>query len=89
MSFGQHLRALREAASLSRAGLARRAVVPASALRHWEADRGFPGPVAGVRLAGALGVPPERLAEWVEDPPEDEAMAAAAKARRGRKGKAE
>jgi DNA-binding transcriptional regulator YiaG len=36
MSFGQHLRALREAADLSRAELARRAVVPASTLRNWE-----------------------------------------------------
>jgi DNA-binding transcriptional regulator YiaG len=35
MSFGQHLRALREAAGLSRPGLARRAVVPASTLRNW------------------------------------------------------
>jgi hypothetical protein len=47
--------------------------VPVSTLRHWENDRGFPGVPAGVRLAEALGVPVERLAEGVEDPAEDEA----------------
>jgi putative transcriptional regulator len=71
MSFGRHLRALRDEAGLSRAALARRAGVPVSTLRNWEHDRGFPGVAAGVRLAGALGVPVERLAEGVEDPAED------------------
>ena len=61
MSFGRHLRTLREAAALSRAGLARKTGVSASTLRNWEGDRGFPGPAAGVRLAGALGVTLERL----------------------------
>jgi transcriptional regulator with XRE-family HTH domain len=70
MSFGGHLRRLREEAGLSRAGLGRRAGVPAARLRNWENDRGFPGP-ALLRLAGALGVPVERLAEGVEDPAED------------------
>jgi transcriptional regulator with XRE-family HTH domain len=87
MSFGQHLRALREAAGLSRAGLARRAGAPASTLRNWEAGRGFPGVQAGLRLAEALGVPLERLAEGVEDPAEEEAVAAEEQARRRRKGK--
>jgi transcriptional regulator with XRE-family HTH domain len=73
MSFGRHLRALREGAGLSRAELARRAGVPASTLRHWENDRGFPSLAAGVRLAGALGVPVERIAERVEDLAEEEA----------------
>jgi putative transcriptional regulator len=73
MSFGGHLRALRDQAGLSRAELARRAGVPASTLRSWENDRGFPNVAAGVRLAEALGVPVERLAEGVEDPAEDEA----------------
>jgi transcriptional regulator with XRE-family HTH domain len=72
MSLGQHLRTLRTAASLSRAELARRARVPASTLRGWENDRGFPDVAAGVRLAEALGVPVERLAEGVEDPAGDE-----------------
>jgi transcriptional regulator with XRE-family HTH domain len=73
MSFGGHLRGLREAAGLSRAGLARRAGVPASTLRNWENDRGFPGLAASLRLAAALGVPVERLAEGVDDPAEEEA----------------
>jgi transcriptional regulator with XRE-family HTH domain len=73
MSFGSHLRALREGAGLSRAELARQARVPASTLRGWEGDRGFPNLPALVRLAGALGVTVERLAEGVEDPAEEEA----------------
>jgi transcriptional regulator with XRE-family HTH domain len=83
-SFGHHLRTLREAAGLSRAALARRAVVPTSTLRNWQADRGFPGPAAGLRLAEALGVTPERSAGGVDDPAEDEALAAEAEARRRR-----
>jgi len=58
MSFGGHLRALREQARLSRAELARRAGVPVSTLHNWENDRGFPGLAACLRpLApgGALG----------------------------------
>jgi transcriptional regulator with XRE-family HTH domain len=84
LSFGQHLRGLREAACLSRAGPARRAGVPASTLRDWEGDRGFPGPAAGLRLADTLGVSLERLAEGVEDTAEDEAVAAEEGARRRR-----
>ena len=71
MSFGRHLRALREGAGLSRAEAARRARVPASTLRDWENDRGFPGLGVVVRLAEALGVPVERLAEGVGDPDGD------------------
>jgi transcriptional regulator with XRE-family HTH domain len=66
MSFGGHLRALREAA-LSRAEVARRVGVPVSTLRNWEGDRGLPGLPVPLRLAEALGVPVERLAEGVED----------------------
>jgi transcriptional regulator with XRE-family HTH domain len=73
MSFGEHLRRLREGAGLSRAELARRAGVPAGTLRNWEADRGFPAMPAALRLAEALGVPVERFAEGVGDPAEDEA----------------
>jgi transcriptional regulator with XRE-family HTH domain len=72
MSFGGHLRSLRAVAGLSRAELARRAGVPVSTLRNWENDRGFPG-LAFLRLAEALGVPVERLAEGVDDPAEEEA----------------
>jgi transcriptional regulator with XRE-family HTH domain len=72
MSFGSHLRGLREGAGLSRAELARQARVPATTLRGWEGDRGFPTLPALLRLAGALGVPVERLAEGVEDPAEGE-----------------
>jgi transcriptional regulator with XRE-family HTH domain len=88
VSFGDHLRGLREGAGLSRAELARRAAVPASTLRGWEHDRGFPHPRAFVSLAGALGVTQRRLAEGVEDPAdEDEALAKEEEARRRRKGK--
>jgi transcriptional regulator with XRE-family HTH domain len=72
MSFGQHLRGLREGAGLSRPELARRAGVPVSTLRNWEGDRGFPGMAACLRMAEALGVPVERLAEGVEDPAGEE-----------------
>jgi transcriptional regulator with XRE-family HTH domain len=72
MSFGQHMRALRAEAGLSRAELARRAGVPASTLRNWDHDRGFPHLRSLLRMAEVLGVPVERLAEGVEDPAEDE-----------------
>jgi transcriptional regulator with XRE-family HTH domain len=88
MSFGRHLRGFREGAGLSRAELARRAGVPVSTLRNWEADRGFPSLPALLRLAGAMGVPVERLAEGVEDPAGDEAGPAEGRPRRARKGKA-
>ena len=70
MSFGGHLRTLRGAARLSRAELARRTGVPVSTLRKWENGRGFPGPAVCLRLAEALGVAVERLAEGVDDPAE-------------------
>jgi transcriptional regulator with XRE-family HTH domain len=72
MSFGEHLRTLRERAGLSRAELARNAAVPASTLRNWEGDRGFPGLPLLLRLAAALGVTVEQIAEGVEDPAGDE-----------------
>ena len=37
--------------------------VPVSTLRNWEADRGFPNMPALLRLAKALSVRVERLAE--------------------------
>ena len=63
---------MRERAGLSRAELARRAGVPVSTLRNWENGRGFPGVPALLRLAEALGVPAERLAEGADDPAENE-----------------
>jgi transcriptional regulator with XRE-family HTH domain len=87
MSFGQHLRRLREGAGLSRAELARQAGVPASTLRNWESGRGFPALPAALRLAEALGVPVERFAEGVEDPAEEEPAAPAEESHRRQKGK--
>ena len=86
MSCGGHLRTLRQEAGVSRAELARRAGVPVSTLRHWENGRGFPGAPASLRLAEALGVPAERLAEGVEDPAAQEAEPARAMPQRVRKG---
>jgi transcriptional regulator with XRE-family HTH domain len=72
MSFENHLQALRGEAGLSRREAARRADVPASTLRNWENDRGFPAMPAFLRLARTLGVSVKRLAEGVEDPAEEE-----------------
>jgi transcriptional regulator with XRE-family HTH domain len=81
MSFGHYLRSLREGAGLSRSGLARKAGVPLSTLRGWENDRGFPYMAALLRLAKALGVRVERLAEGVDDPAGEVAKATAARPR--------
>ena len=59
--------------------------MPVSTLRNWEDDRGFPGMPAFLRLAEALGVPAERLAEGVDDPAEEAAQLAEAKPGRVRK----
>jgi len=77
MSFGRHLRTLRQEAGVSRAALARRAGVSVSTLRHWENGRGFPSMAAFLRLAEALGVPAERLAGGVNDLARNEAKPAA------------
>ena len=87
MSFGQHLRGLRDGAGLSRSALARRAGIPVSTRRNWEGARGLPGVPAALRLAEVLGVPVERFAEGVEDPAGDE-EASAEGSRRARKGRA-
>ena len=87
MSFGQHLGRLREAAGLSRAELARRARVPVSTLRNWEADRGFPALPAALRLAAALGVPVESFAAGVEDLAEADPATPPDRPRRRQKGK--
>jgi len=77
MSFGEHLRGLREEAGISQAALARQAKIPVSTLGNWERDRGFPSAGAFLRLTEALGVSPERLAQGVEDPVDDEPPAPA------------
>src|SRR5262249_53000047 len=84
---GQHLRALRGEAGLSRAALARRAEVPASTLRNWEGDRGMPGLPILLRLAGALGAPVERFADGVEDPAEQDAGLGPTPTKKGRAGR--
>jgi hypothetical protein len=58
------------------------AYIPTDTPRNREADRGFPGLPTLLRLAGALGVPVERLAEGVEDPAGDGAGPARRKLRR-------
>jgi transcriptional regulator with XRE-family HTH domain len=73
---------MREGAGLSRSALARKAGVPVSTLRGWETDRGFPNINALLRLAKALGVRVERLAEGVDDPAADEDEGRAEKPRR-------
>jgi transcriptional regulator with XRE-family HTH domain len=88
MSFGGHLRTSREQAGQSRAELARRAGVPASILRNWENERGFPGVPACLRLTEALGVPAKRLAKGVDDPAEDEPGPVREPPHRTRKGRA-
>ena len=70
MSFSQPLRTLRTAAGLTRAEAARRARDRQHPARLGN-DRGFPPLPAFRRLAGALGVPVERLAEG-EDPVAEE-----------------
>jgi len=79
------MRALRKEVGLSRAELARRASVPASTLRNWENDRGFPTLPVVMRLAEALGVPAEWLAGGGGRPAEDEPEPAQQKPRRRRK----
>jgi transcriptional regulator with XRE-family HTH domain len=68
MSFGRHLRALRQGAGQSRTELARKVGLPVSTLRNWEGDRDFPSAQARLRLAEAPGMPVERFAEGVEAP---------------------
>jgi hypothetical protein len=46
--------------------------VPASTLRGWEHDRGFPNLAALLRLAEALVVSIEQIAAGVADPADDE-----------------
>ena len=64
-TLGQRLQRLRLAAGLTQAALAEAAGVPLSTLRGWEIDRREPGLRAAVRLARALGVGVEELADTV------------------------
>ncbi|HWG47716.1 MAG TPA: helix-turn-helix domain-containing protein [Gemmataceae bacterium] len=69
-TLGQKLQRLRLTAGLTQVQLAEAAGVPLSTLRGWEVDRREPGLRAAARLAKALGVTAEDLADTV---PIDEA----------------
>jgi transcriptional regulator with XRE-family HTH domain len=64
-TIGQRLQRLRMAAGLTQTQLAEYAGVPLSTLRGWEIDRREPGLRPAVRLAKALGVTAEVLADTV------------------------
>jgi transcriptional regulator with XRE-family HTH domain len=61
--------------------------VPVSTLRNWENNRGFPGPAVCLRLAEALGVTAERLAEGVDDPAGEKSEPVTKEPRRALRGK--
>ena len=62
-TLGQRLQRLRVQAGLTQAQVAAAAQVPLPSLRNWETDRREPGFRAACRLAKALRVPVEVLAE--------------------------
>ncbi|MCI0460337.1 MAG: helix-turn-helix domain-containing protein [Gemmataceae bacterium] len=62
-TLGQRLQRLRAAAGLTQAQAAAAAEVPLSSLQNWEIDRREPGLRAACRLARALGVSAEVLAD--------------------------
>jgi transcriptional regulator with XRE-family HTH domain len=64
-TLGRRLQRLRVAAGLTQSQVAEVAGVPVSSLRNWEIDRREPGLRAACRLARALGVTAEHLAETV------------------------
>jgi transcriptional regulator with XRE-family HTH domain len=64
-TLGQMLRRLREAAELTPEELAERAGVPLVSYRNWEYDHRVPGLGAASRVAKALGVPLQELADRV------------------------
>src|SRR5262249_4500679 len=76
MGLGGRLRTLRQEAGVPRAEPARRAGAPRRTLRPRGHGRVLPGVPAFLRLAEALGVPAERLAEGVEDPAGERAESA-------------
>src|SRR5436190_23516501 len=62
-TLGQRLQRLRSAAGLTQTQLAAAAGVPLASLQNWEIDRREPSFRAACRLAQALGVTAEYLAE--------------------------
>jgi transcriptional regulator with XRE-family HTH domain len=62
-TLGQRLQRLRAAANLTQAQVATAAGVPLSSLQNWEIDRREPSFRAACRLAKALGVTAEHLAD--------------------------
>jgi DNA-binding XRE family transcriptional regulator len=64
-TLGQRVQRLRAAAGITQAQLAHAAGVPVSSLQNWEIDRREPSFRAACRLAKALGVTAEYLAETV------------------------
>jgi transcriptional regulator with XRE-family HTH domain len=62
-TLGQRVQRLRAAAGLTQAELAAAAAVPLSSLQNWEIDRREPSFRAACRLATALGVTAEYLAD--------------------------
>ena len=68
---GDRLKALRDAAGLSKRALAQRAGTTPETVARWEAG-GVPRPATVRKLAAALGVPPDELgAGGAADPPQD------------------
>jgi transcriptional regulator with XRE-family HTH domain len=71
MRFGEMLSREREKAGMSQPQLAEAAGVPVASLRNWEQGRRSPRAPAVLRLAKALGVPPDELMlalarEWLD-----------------------
>ncbi|MBI1917348.1 MAG: helix-turn-helix transcriptional regulator [Planctomycetes bacterium] len=62
-TFGRRVQRLRAAAGLTQAQLAAAAAVPLASLQNWEIDRREPSFRAACRLAQALGVAAEYLAD--------------------------
>ena len=65
-TMGQRLRRLRDERSLSQSGLARLADVPLGTIRNWEQDRRIPRLDTAARVAKALNVSLDLIAEGVE-----------------------
>ncbi len=66
LTLGQMLARLRRGAGMTPEELARKAGVPLVSYRNWEYDHRVPGLVMAGKLARALGVPLQVLAECAE-----------------------